>query len=326
MDEESELRRFFHDAGCKVAGVNLVMDPKRSDRSRGFGFVDFEDARSLDLALQFHHKEAEGLAGKNQKLRIERVHAAMDEPRKREQTMLEERNRTEEMERELVLRLNEFVQEVTQKFDWQKVLQAHGLPLQDEKRKQAMLRQAMETTSEFVQKIYTAIEVDKEHATDKRAMPRGAHGEQRPGMRTQSSVCEDSFAALAVSSSRGDLDPPAITTNPSQHKGGAAQGSCTIAVSPFAAFQLSHQKPACKASSDAQPDAAEATASAERGVGTEDYLPSPAGHMEIRVRNTFLEFGVPEARPLRRTRSAHQVVGSEVADSALESRSYFIRM
>merc|ERR1712008_177787 len=43
-------------------------------------------------------------------------------------------------------------------------------------------------------------------------MARGAHSEQRPGMRDQSSVCGDSFAALAVSCSQGDPDPPAIVS------------------------------------------------------------------------------------------------------------------
>jgi len=115
--DEDNLSRFFNDAGCKVAGVRLVVDAKR-DKIRGFGFVDFNDYKSLDLALKLHNKEAKGLAGKDGKLRIERKHAATDEGRTRQQELPDAGNPTEELERTLAFhaaRINELVREVVRK-------------------------------------------------------------------------------------------------------------------------------------------------------------------------------------------------------------------
>jgi len=115
--DEDNLSRFFNDAGCKVAGVRLVVDAKR-DKIRGFGFVDFNDYKSLDLALKLHNKEAKGLAGKDGKLRIERASAATDEGTMTKQEMSDARNQTGEMERTLAFhaaRINELVREAMRK-------------------------------------------------------------------------------------------------------------------------------------------------------------------------------------------------------------------
>jgi len=82
---ERDLGSFFRDAGCKVAGVRLVIDAKRRNKTRGFAFVDFEDPASLNLAQKLHNKEAKGLADNDGKLRIEKAHAATDEDRERQQ-------------------------------------------------------------------------------------------------------------------------------------------------------------------------------------------------------------------------------------------------
>jgi len=84
---EDDMRCFFHDAGCKVAAVRLVMDTKRNGRIRGFSFVDLEDHESLDIALKLHNNEATGLAEKDGKLRIEkaRVCGAKDPAMKKKQ-------------------------------------------------------------------------------------------------------------------------------------------------------------------------------------------------------------------------------------------------
>jgi len=76
---EDDLRCFFHDVGCKVADVRLVLDTKREGKNRGFSFVDFEDHESLDLALKLHNKEAEGLAEKDGKLCIEKARGPLTE-------------------------------------------------------------------------------------------------------------------------------------------------------------------------------------------------------------------------------------------------------
>jgi len=255
FEKEDALRWFFHDAGCKVARVNLVMDTKRGDKSRGLGFVDFEDPESLNLALKLHNKEAKELAGKDGKLRIEKARAATDESRKRQQELSEARNQTEEMERELALheiKLNKLVQELKRKCEWQNVAQSHGLQLQEEKRRQVVLRQAMETIKDATQRIHTAIEVD----------------------------------VISV------------------HNGGANQGGCAIAASPPASFEpLARKEPAHKASPHPHPDAAERTADDQDVVIEADLLSWPE-QVEIRVRNTFIEIGVPEAPRLVRSMSA----------------------
>jgi len=82
---EDDLRCFFHDVGCKVAAVRLVVDPKRAGRNRGFSFVDLEDHESLDLALKLHNQEAKGLADNDANLRVAKAHDGTDQAMKRKQ-------------------------------------------------------------------------------------------------------------------------------------------------------------------------------------------------------------------------------------------------
>jgi len=112
--QEDDLLGFFHDAGCKVAAVRLVIDAKRGERSRGFGFVDFEDCESLDLALKLHNTEAAGLADKDGKLRIQMARAATYEGRKKQREPSDARNPSVELEQKLAFhaaRLNELVRD-----------------------------------------------------------------------------------------------------------------------------------------------------------------------------------------------------------------------
>lgn len=48
--EKDKLKRLFQQLGCDVRDVSLMVD-RRSGKSRGFAFVDFEDVGSQDRAL-----------------------------------------------------------------------------------------------------------------------------------------------------------------------------------------------------------------------------------------------------------------------------------
>jgi len=157
------------------------MDAKCGERSRGFSFVGFEDSETLDLALNLHNAKAEGLVGNDGKLRIERgrVLPRMNVGRQRE--LSEARSQTEDMERELALyevRFNELVREMKLKCAGQNVAQAHELQLQEEKRRQAALRHAMETITDAAQRNHTAIEIEQERAIVTKATVISVHGEQ----------------------------------------------------------------------------------------------------------------------------------------------------
>jgi len=209
-EKEDELRWFFHSAGCKVAGVSLVMEAKRRDRSRGLSFVDFEDSQSLDLALKLHNEEAEALAGKHGKLRIARACVAKNEGRKRQHEFLEARNQTEEMEREFEARPNELVRKVKQKCERQNVAQARGLLLlQQEKRRQVVLQRGVETIKDVAHRIHTAMEVEGKHAM---ATVNSVHGEQTQRHKDELPVCTDYFANFGSFPS-DDRDPATIASN-----------------------------------------------------------------------------------------------------------------
>jgi len=110
---EDDLRCFFHDVGCKVAAVRLVVDPKRAGRNRGFSFVDLEDHESLDLALKLHNQEAKGLADNDANLRVAKAHDGTDQAMKRKQGFSDARKQLEEVERKLAFfeaRLNKLLQ------------------------------------------------------------------------------------------------------------------------------------------------------------------------------------------------------------------------
>lgn len=77
IHEEDELGDFFRSLGCEVSGVSLLID-RRSSRSRGFGFVDFQDEASLRLALE--HDGAEIREG-GPKLGIEVARSAVHQVR-----------------------------------------------------------------------------------------------------------------------------------------------------------------------------------------------------------------------------------------------------
>jgi len=117
----------------------------------------------------------------------------------------------------------------------QNVVQAHELQLQEEKRRQASLRQAMETIKDAAQRIHTAIEVEEERAMVTKATVISVHGEQTQQRKDESSVCEDS-CATSTFFPRDDLGPSAVTSDPSQHSG-ATQGIC--ANTPYIPHPLS---------------------------------------------------------------------------------------
>ena len=295
LEKENQLRLFFHDAGCKVATVTLVMEVKRGDKSRGLSFVDFEDTQSLDLALKLHNREAHGLAGNHgklsiqkalpatdEKLRIERERAAKDESRKTEHELREVTNQTEKMRQELALcekRLHVAVRKVTQKCERQNVPQACGLQLQEEKRRQVMLQQVMESIKDAVQNILVATEVKEERA--------------------QATVISDNSEQIQQHEDESyDLGPPAATSDLSQHSGCTTQDSSAIEALPPTALQLSCKEQTCKTSSPPHPDVAGSTADDQRAVTLEKGLPSQ--QMKVHVRNTFIEIQEQETKPLLR--------------------------
>jgi len=222
--EEDDLSSFFHDAGCKVAGVRLVIDPKRRNASRGFGFVDFEDHESLDLAMKLHNKEAKELADKNGKLRIEKAHSVAEKGKKRAQELMSARKQTEEIEPDLAVHeawLNELVREGKKR--------KHELQLQEEKRRRAAMRQASETVEDVEQQgIHTVIDAEEERTTAIEDVI-SVDGELARQHQDEASVCDNSSATLAFLP-RDDLVPPAVTSGPTQHNGGGTQGSGAIAV------------------------------------------------------------------------------------------------
>jgi len=236
--EEDELCWFFQNAGCKVLNVMLVMETKRADRSRGLGFVDFEDTVSLGVALKLDNKEAEGLTGNPGKLRIKRAHVATDDSgqrgqdlsdasEKRRRDLWEARDATEEMERNLALqevRLNELVRELKQKRELPNLALSPGLQLQKEKLRQAALRPVVETMRDVWQRIHTALEEDQEEDdTAKKATVTRAHGEQPQCQKDKSFVCKDS-SATSVFLQRDKLSPLASTKEAPQQHGCATKG------------------------------------------------------------------------------------------------------
>jgi len=227
--EEDDLKCFFHDAGCKVAGVRLVIDAKRHDASRGFGFVDFEDHESLDLALKLHNTEAKGLSDKDGKLRIEKARPATEKGKEGTQELSNVRKQTEEMEREPAVdeaRCNEVVQEGKRKRDQQNVAEAQELQVQGGKRRRfdKLLR-----PKDAEKRIHAAIELEEEPTTETEAIVVSIDGEQTRRHQDEASVCENSSATLALLP-RDDLGPPAVTSGPTQHNCGAPRGSGAIAV------------------------------------------------------------------------------------------------
>lgn len=62
---ERDLRKLFGDYG-DIASIRVVKD-RRSGRSKGFGFVTFESAKSADSALAAH---GESFMGRNLVVRI----------------------------------------------------------------------------------------------------------------------------------------------------------------------------------------------------------------------------------------------------------------
>jgi len=292
--EEDDLGWFFHDHGCKVVGVRLVIDTKRGDSSRGFGFVDFGDYESLQIALKLHNTEVRDLAGKDGRLKIEQARAATDEGKKKQQELADARNKTEEMERELAFheaRLNELVREVKRKRERQNMAQAHEQQLQEETRRQAAIRQAMETIKDAEQRIHGAIEVEENRLRDIEAIVFSVDDEQveetRRHQDEEKSVCDPD--ASTGTSAFFPQEEPGNVENP---------GAVNTAVFEPPAREELH------------PDVPKSTAD-DPGTGDaidEDDLLLSAEQAEVRVRHTFIEYWVPETLSLRRTRTAPPLI------------------
>mmetsp|Transcript_789 Transcript_789/g.1692 ORF Transcript_789/g.1692 Transcript_789/m.1692 type:complete len:715 (+) Transcript_789:50-2194(+) len=109
--EEDDLGYFFWNLGCKVESVQLVLDT-RSDKSRGFGFINFEDAESVDKALAQSGAEGSKLTPPGGKLNVEVARPAVPAAEQKRRQLLQARAKTEEMERTLRMR-QAHVQELT---------------------------------------------------------------------------------------------------------------------------------------------------------------------------------------------------------------------
>lgn len=55
---EENLGDFFHEGGCKVKSVHIPMG--QDGKSRGFGFIEFQDRESADLALKANDESLNG--------------------------------------------------------------------------------------------------------------------------------------------------------------------------------------------------------------------------------------------------------------------------
>jgi len=178
--EEDSLGYFFFDRGCKVESVRLVIDSKRGDASRGFGFVDFEDQESFQKALDLNGKRAPDIAGKDGCLHIEAARPATEESRRKQQDLLQARRATEEMERELRFRearVTELMREVQRKRERQNVVDLSS-QLADESKRQSAIQKAQESLRVAEETLHRAIEVEEERTKAMEAIACAVDGEQ----------------------------------------------------------------------------------------------------------------------------------------------------
>jgi len=302
--EEDDLGMLFRHVGCKVAGVRLVID-SRSDASRGFAFVDFEDYESLELALTLRHTEANGLAGKDGRLCIDKARTALDEKGKIQQELLDARNQTKEMERELAFhedRLNKLVRKVQRKRERQNQAQAHDVQLQEEKRRQAAIRQALNTIKDAKDRIRTAIEAEERRVAATGAIKISVDGKTRQRHQQEGFACVNSCATSTFFPLSGS-GPAAVSCGKAQHNAdGATADGAVAALTPTAFEAPAREESAHRANPESHPHAIESTNNDPGGDALGDYFFSGA-EPKICVRNTFIELWVPERRPLRRTNS-----------------------
>mmetsp|Transcript_16581 Transcript_16581/g.38304 ORF Transcript_16581/g.38304 Transcript_16581/m.38304 type:complete len:684 (+) Transcript_16581:60-2111(+) len=109
--EEDDLGYFFWNLGCKVESVQLVLDT-RSDKSRGFGFINFEDVPSVEKALAQSGTEGSKLTLAGTRLNVEVARPAVPAAVQKKKQLQQARQKTEEMERTLRMR-QAHVQELT---------------------------------------------------------------------------------------------------------------------------------------------------------------------------------------------------------------------
>jgi len=128
-DEEYEIGDFFHDHGCSVTWVSLLVD-KRSGRSRGFAFVDLDDEASFINACAVNgldHPPGIKLDEKSGgRIQVSPAKPSDDSIREKHLELTQERNRTDGLEKEMRLcaaRINEKMQQIQAQRDRQLALQ-----------------------------------------------------------------------------------------------------------------------------------------------------------------------------------------------------------
>lgn len=128
-DEEYQVGDFFYNRGCDVVWVSLLVD-KRSSRSRGFAFVDFEDEASFRRACELNGTENPPEVKLDEKgggkIQVSPAKPSEDSTRERHLELTKERDRTDGLEKDMRLcaaRINEKMEQIQTQRDRQMALQ-----------------------------------------------------------------------------------------------------------------------------------------------------------------------------------------------------------
>lgn len=184
IKEEDDLGYFFHNQGCKIDAVRLVLDTK-TERSRGFGFLDFEDAESLQKALVWDGRPAPEITGNpDGKLRVEVAKPASQDMRKKHRELQTEKNKTMDMERGMRLRearVNELGRELQRARDRQSALGSRKDPqvaMKQERKKQEEILKAEVALKAAEDWLSRSIQVEEERCRNLEGIIGTVDGEQ----------------------------------------------------------------------------------------------------------------------------------------------------
>mmetsp|Transcript_26787 Transcript_26787/g.58243 ORF Transcript_26787/g.58243 Transcript_26787/m.58243 type:complete len:731 (-) Transcript_26787:364-2556(-) len=173
-EEENAIGDFFYSRGCAVTGVSLLVD-NRSNRSRGFAFVEFDDEDSFQKACALNGTDCpDGIRLDDKaagRIQVSPARPSPEDIRNKQLELTMERNKTEGLEKTLRL----IAARINEKMNLIEAQRARQLALQDKVSVEEALNEERQRQGAILSEIQELNKMEASLAKELRAETERTH-------------------------------------------------------------------------------------------------------------------------------------------------------